>query len=158
MAPRTCSTSPLLVDPQGADAVAAGHSSTCVLRGGDAWCFGNNGDGRLGLGAMSGAAPTQLTGTWREISLGQRHGCGIRADGALACWGDNQDGQIGDGSFDRRLVPTPVGTDTDWEQIVATVSHSCGLRSDGSLWCWGRSDDGALGTGTSWSGALQLVP
>jgi alpha-tubulin suppressor-like RCC1 family protein len=36
------------------------------------------------------------------------HTCGVRAAGGLWCWGNNTDGQIGDGTTTRRPAPTPV--------------------------------------------------
>jgi alpha-tubulin suppressor-like RCC1 family protein len=142
----------------GADAVVAGDSTTCVLRGEDAWCFGYNGDGRLGLGDMpSTSTPVQLPGSWRQLSLSQHHGCGIRTNGSLWCWGGNEDGELGDGTIERRREPALVGTNREWERVVTAVAHTCALRSDGSLWCWGRNDDGELGTGTAWTSSLTLI-
>jgi hypothetical protein len=57
------------------------------------------------------------------------HTCGIRADGTLACWGDDASGQI----------DAPAGAFT---QLSAGLLHTCALRTDGTIACWGRNDDG----------------
>jgi len=57
------------------------------------------------------------------VSGGTDYTCGVRPNGALACWGTNADGQI---------VP-PAGTFT---QVSAGDFHTCGLRTNGTLTCW----------------------
>jgi hypothetical protein len=57
---------------------------------------------------------------------GGAHTCGVRADGTIACWGDNSYGQ---------LTP-PSGS---FLQVTAGGAHSCGLRTDGTVVCWGEA-------------------
>jgi hypothetical protein len=52
------------------------------------------------------------------------HPCGVRTDGAIACWGQD----IAD-------IPPPAGTFT-------SVSWPCGLRTDGTIACWGSDNHG----------------
>jgi len=61
------------------------------------------------------------------IAVGPRHGCAVREDGAVLCWGYRADGQ----------ADVPEG---EYQQVAVGSAHSCGLRSDGSIVCWG--DDG----------------
>lgn len=82
-----------------------------------------------------------------SIAAGARHGCAIRGDGALRCWGDNSSGQLGDTTMDSHRAPVEVdGRHRDWTAVAAGEEHSCGLRGDGTLWCWGLGDDGRLGS------------
>jgi hypothetical protein len=53
----------------------------------------------------------------------------LRADGTLACWGSNSDGQ----------ASPPAGTYT---VVSAGGLHSCGVRTDGTLSCWGSNSFG----------------
>ena len=73
---------------------------------------------------------------------------GIRNGGELYCWGNNDIGQVGDGTQTDRLVPTRVGTANDWTDIAAGEDHNCGIRNGGDLYCWGANSMGQLGNGT----------
>ena len=65
------------------------------------------------------------------VSAGSSHSCGLRVDGSVICWGNNDYGQ----------AETPAGTFT---AVAAGVWHSCGLRVDGSVICWGNNDYGEV--------------
>ncbi|NLF11917.1 MAG: hypothetical protein GX597_09015 [Anaerolineaceae bacterium] len=65
------------------------------------------------------------------LSAGIYHTCGLRADGSVACWGNNVNGQ----------APASVGEPGDYVQVSAGGYHTCGLRGDGSVGCWGNNDD-----------------
>lgn len=136
--------------------VAGGEGHTCGLRaGGTLWCWGWNTEGQLGTGSTNGTAvtsPQQVTGAsvvWDSFTVGEDHTCAIRSDGSLWCWGENDSGQLGDGTLADRSSPTRVGTANDWVMAVGTGGehHVCGIRSGGSLWCWGANDRGQLAVG-----------
>ena len=85
----------------------------CVLSAaGDAYCWGRNDEGQLGLGDTDDRrALTALPQTgWTHISVGRFNTCGVRS-GAVACTGDNRSGQLGTGDQVRRntmeTVPLP---------------------------------------------------
>jgi alpha-tubulin suppressor-like RCC1 family protein len=63
------------------------------------------------------------------VSAGAYFACGVRTDGALACWGDNRYGQ----------AAPPTGT---FQSVSAGYFFACGVRTDGTLACWGNNDDG----------------
>jgi len=73
----------------------------------------------------------------------------LKSDGTLWAWGKNVDGQLGDGTTIRSLMPKKIGTDRRWVAIEAGNSHTLGLKSDGSLWAWGYNLYGQLGDGTT---------
>ncbi len=56
-----------------------------------------------------------------EITSGENHVCGLRADGSVVC---------------RGLIPEPP-SDERFKSISSAKSYSCGLREDGTAICWG---------------------
>jgi alpha-tubulin suppressor-like RCC1 family protein len=150
-------------------AVSVGTDHTCALKAsGDAYCFGSNANGQLGVNADTtcgtpGAtyacsvrpdhvvAPAKFT----ALSAGARHTCAITTNRQAFCWGANESGQVGNTSGDVStpiLVPGTLG----WSQISAGATHTCAVRVDGTVWCWGANDRGQLGDGTT-SGGGDMV-
>ncbi|MCH9686817.1 MAG: hypothetical protein K0V04_35615 [Deltaproteobacteria bacterium] len=133
------------------------------------WCWGNASEGRVGDGILHDPMSPDLCrsepfpvaeGTqWARLSLGFAHSCGVQLDGTLSCWGDNEFGQIGDGTMgfeSTRTVPTEV-PGGPWIDVYAGFDHSCAIDSVGALWCWGAGGDGQLGTGGLESSAVPLL-
>ncbi|GAB1447231.1 hypothetical protein MASR2M44_02230 [Bacteroidota bacterium] len=90
-------------------------------------------------------------GPFVKVSTGANHTVAIKSDGTLWAWGDNQYGQLGDGTNTNRNVITPIGNSSNWSQIIASYSHNFGIKSDGTLWAWGNNLYGQLGDGTTTS-------
>jgi len=130
--------------------VSGGRGFACAIRGGQVYCFGENGDGQLGRGHTrdeeANATPAPIDGIgYHGISVGERHACALRGD-ELFCWGDDRSGQLGVGGDGTDVSsPAPVGG-TGWTQVSAGSAHSCGARS-GALYCWGNGLLGRLGNG-----------
>ncbi|MBI3071759.1 MAG: hypothetical protein HYY84_06475 [Deltaproteobacteria bacterium] len=157
--------------------VSAGQNQTCAIRSDNnsLWCWGENGSGQVGDGtASTRTVPTPiLVGTtWASVSTGGTHSCAIRSDNnSLWCWGVNSSGQLGDGTFTLRNVPTNVLPGTTWVGVALGASRTCATRTDttpNSLWCWGGNLNGQLGdgtttnrttptqvTGTNWANAIK---
>ncbi|NUU18433.1 hypothetical protein HP550_14340 [Cellulomonas humilata] len=60
-------------------------------------------------------------------------------------WGDNEFGQLGDGTLTDRSTPVVTSTVRTWTDVAAGGQHSLALADDGTLWSWGSTDFGQLG-------------
>jgi len=81
-----------------------------------------------------------------SISGGYYHTCALISGGSVRCWGDNDFGQLGSGSFAGSLVPVPVqGISSGATAVAAGTWHTCAIAEGGAVRCWGRNSDGQLG-------------
>jgi alpha-tubulin suppressor-like RCC1 family protein len=102
------------------------------------------GDGKGPRGCTCPRADySPLCAPWSQISSSSGHACAI-SGGALFCWGQNDQAQLGTGDNADRMFPTRVGADADWDYVNAGDDHTCGIRA-GALYCWGAPGLGALG-------------
>lgn len=83
------------------------------------------------------------------ISTNYNTSCGITASGALKCWGQNSNGQVGTGTI--KLVSEPVTIDSGVSYLTVSNGrfHTCGITTAGVLKCWGQNTFGKLGDGTT---------
>ncbi len=85
----------------------------------------------------------------RGLSAGGSHACAIRPDGALLCWGQNDDGQLGIGGVSQKTKAAQVtGLTSGVVSVSAGWAHTCAVLSSGALKCWGANTFGQLGDGT----------
>ena len=63
----------------------------------------------------------------------------------LFCWGENTNGEIGNGTTADQLTPTSVGSAQTWQSISAGGSHTCALTASLEAYCWGKNLYGQLG-------------
>jgi hypothetical protein len=142
--------------------VAAGDSFTCALRDtGRVVCFGLDDLGQLGQASgspVSGPTPVTpvgLTSGVSAISAGQGQACAVQ-NGAALCWGQNSNGEIGDGSTTQASVPTPVsGLSSGVTAISAGNGFTCAVQN-GGVKCWGTNTWGQLGDGTTQSSNVPV--
>ncbi len=142
--------------------LAAGAMHTCALTtGGAVFCWGSNGFGQLGTGAPApeSLVPTVVAGFAagvRALAANASHTCALTADGAVFCWGNNEAGQLGDGTTTNRFTPVPVaGLTRGVQAVTAGVEHACALLEHGGIKCWGNNAYGQLGDG---SGSDRKTP
>ena len=89
-----------------------------------------------------------LTGT---VATGMSHSCTITSDGRAACWGSNDNGQLGDGGSESRATPVLVEGDLSFSEITSGLSHTCGVANGTEVFCWGANNMGQLGDATTQS-------
>jgi alpha-tubulin suppressor-like RCC1 family protein len=152
---------------------------TCGLSlDGAAFCWGGAGvHGVLGAGNSIQAdfvpVPVRVAGSpdWATIVVSPFHNCALTRDGIASCWGENTDGELGDGTTQDAAVPRRVATTRRFIAIaaggnalvaragdVSTWGFTCGVTTDdGGVLCWGDNRHGALGNGST-NRALTPVP
>lgn len=134
--------------------LALGYGFSCARRSSGALsCWGNDFDGQLGDGRVATlqTMPVAVSGVADavDLSAGWYHACAVRGTGAAICWGDNQDGDLGDGSTMQRNTPVAVSGIDDATAITSGQYFGCALRSAGAVWCWGNNVAGQLGNGST---------
>jgi alpha-tubulin suppressor-like RCC1 family protein len=159
-----CSPTPVQVSGIiAATQISAGAYHSCaVLSGGEIQCWGWNDTGQLGDGSSTGpdscsgnpcsTAPTSVSGISdaTQVAAGGYQSCALLTTGQVDCWGDNDYGELGDGSTELTSdVPVSVSGITTATQIAAGAGYACALLADGHVDCWGDNNEGELGDGTS---------
>ena len=157
-------TAPAAPDIRLASVDTGGTTSLGIGSDGQLYAWGDNTQGQLGDGTTSQhttpvrvAKPdgTDSTFTWTQAAAGRTHSAAIGSDGQLYAWGDNTQGQLGDGTTSQHTTPVrvakPDGTDSTftWTQAAAGRTHSAAIGSDGQLYAWGDNTQGQLGDGTT---------
>lgn len=142
-------------------AISTSSVHTCAVASSEAYCWGDNGNGRLGDSSTTlrttPVKVTQATGLLQgkavtAVSTGTTFSCAI-ADGEAYCWGANGAGQLGDTSTSGRTAPVKVTQTAGLLQgktvtsITTASSHTCAVAS-GQAFCWGRNNLSKLGDGT----------
>ena len=96
------------------------------------------------------------------ISTADYSTCAVVSGGGVQCWGENEDGQLGDGTTTDRSTPVDVcatgatapckaSDDTVLTGVVGVAAgyeHTCAVTSAGTAKCWGDNEFGQLGAGT----------
>ena len=119
--------------------IAAATTSTCARRADDVLCWS------VFNVAMP---PIPLTGVI-GIDAGYGYNCVLKMDVTVWCWGNNDRGQLGDGSTTTRSSPAQVTNLTEVIGIGLGPFHACARKRDGSVWCWGDNTSGQIGDGVT---------
>ena len=91
-----------------------------------------------------------------QTSLGGMTACALLNDGSVNCWGQNEYGQLGNGTKTSSLAPVSVDGITTATQITSGNRFACALLSGGTVKCWGSNESGQLGDGT-WTSSSTPV-
>jgi alpha-tubulin suppressor-like RCC1 family protein len=160
----------LTTDKQKFTQVITGGPHTCGIgESGLTYCWGYNGYGQLGMftNEKCGREPYQVPCSPRPqplrtdlrfttLAVGQSHTCGLTATGEAYCWGDNDQGQLGDGSNAGSYSPVPVNGGFRFISLSAGAHSTCGATSEGRVYCWGGNQRGQLGDGTTRSSVAPV--
>lgn len=111
---------------------------------GTLWVWGLNQHGNLGVGdLLDRHQPTQIGNdtNWSSVSAGgEYHSLAIKTNGTLWAWGLNSDGQLGNGTYTRSLIPIRIGLDTNWKTVSGGSGYSVAIKKDNTLWTWGLNN------------------
>jgi hypothetical protein len=146
----------------------AGASECALTTGGNVYCWGSDSNGQLGNNASGGQSdtPVEVVGSSGSgflsgvTSLSPSEGsavCAVVAAGNGYCWGNNYQGQFGDGSSSVPTVQVPTEIEgpggTGYLSNIAKLSmgyvSACAVTTAGAAYCWGQNPDGELGNGTT---------
>jgi alpha-tubulin suppressor-like RCC1 family protein len=159
--------------------LSVGYGHACgITPAGEAFCWGGNFNGELGIGVMGAgahqrAAPARVVGdlVFLSISAGTTHTCGVTVDGAGYCWGGGY-GAVGVPHLDPARCPpnSPcseprpqrVAAELRFTSISAGNGFTCGVTQSGAGYCWGGLFEpmlrhGVLGSGST-AGSATPVP
>ena len=142
-------TSVVAIDTAGG--CCAGHS-LAVKADGTVWAWGSNDAGELGngkqfIGSNVPVKASKLTNVV-AVAAGAYFSLALKGDGRVWAWGANEEGRLGNGSFDGSDVPVAVSNLTGVVGIAIGVVHGLAVKSDGTVWVWGDNEGGQLGIGT----------
>ncbi len=153
-------------------AVSASQDHSLSLQyDGTVWAWGGNEFGQLGDGttdnrdtpALVMASESVPFANVEIVAASWFHSLALKGDGTVWAWGDNEYGQLGDGSNTARVFPVQV-LQADFTLLDNVVAISCGMyhsiaiRADGSVMAWGMNTYGQLGDGSrSWYPVKALM-
>jgi len=140
----------------GALAVTGGYDFSLALMSDHtlvAW--GDNGSGELGDATYTSrpnpvavTVSTGLSGV-SQVSAGWQHVMALKSDGTVWTWGQNGNGELGNGTTTMSNVPIQVGGLSGVVAVSGGDCSSAALKADGTVWTWGCNDRFQLGDGTN---------
>lgn len=144
-------------------------SNCLVTTTGNIKCWGGNDFGQLGEGiALIVGDGTKAfknipitvanVATAKQVAMGYNHACAILQNGVVSCWGDNNNGQLGDGTQTTRLQATAVtGLTAKVTQLALSYQSTCALLETGNIQCWGSNSQGELGLGENQKKTVRKI-
>jgi hypothetical protein len=118
---------------------AQGESICAIDLAGDTWCW------------VIGESPQRVESAVRFEALvsGNFHVCGLSIEHEVHCWGNNDHGQLGDGTTTEAPVPVEaLLPDVEFTSVVAGYRSTCAVTAAGDAYCWGDNASGQLGRGS----------
>jgi len=144
------------------------EGSGALLANGDYYDWGYNAAGQLGDGNTRDSAvpakvdlPGPVTHVFQGGSgAGNGQTVAVLAGGSVWAWGNNQRGQLGDGTLTSSDVPVRVRVPhgVTFAKVDSGGYTSFAIDSTGRLWAWGGNENGQLGLGSLAAGGLEEHP
>lgn len=128
--------------------IVTGFTSSCVLtNSGEVKCWGWVGlQGFVDSPVVLDTFASQNIG----IAIGAFHICVINQRGEIMCLGDNDEGQLGDGTTKTNYGVVMVRGLSDRVSFIDSFFNTtCALTTNGEIWCWGNNNIGQLGNDTT---------
>ncbi|TDR45927.1 alpha-tubulin suppressor-like RCC1 family protein [Tahibacter aquaticus] len=140
--------------PAGVASLSLRSNTSCASTSpGSAHCWGLNSPGQIGDGGVvRHAGPRNVAGQQSAVAgaaIGDAHGCAVKTNGTVWCWGSNTYGQIGDQTTLARPIAVQTVGITDAVQVGTGLAFSCARTAAGAVWCWGINSYGHLGDGST---------
>jgi len=145
-----------------ATSVTAGAFGTCaVLSGGSVDCWGYGEFGELGNGKTENSSvPVKVSGIANAVAVtavGYFYACAQLATGGIDCWGDNEDGELGNGTTQNSSIPVAVSGIGNAANVGSGAFHACAGLATKSVNCWGENYFGELGNGTTTNSSTPVT-
>lgn len=136
--------------------VDVGNTHVCALEAnGDVWCWGDDTDGQVGNTDTPidpvWPTPQHVTGVDDviDVAAGQNHACAVQADATVSCWGSDDYGQLGDGTWGTD-EHSPKAVPVSASRTVTADTQTC-TAGAGNSYCWGDNYRSQLGLGSSYA-------
>lgn len=147
-----------IINPQGVDSwkqLKLSEFHICGLASNNqVYCWGNGERGKLGNNSVRNRnRPAQISNpsgvtSWKLIDTWIWTTCGIADNDQAYCWGQGNNGELGNGTDKNQQVPTlvknPLGVN-GWKSIRLGTNHTCGMTLNNQIYCWGSGNGGANG-------------
>jgi alpha-tubulin suppressor-like RCC1 family protein len=135
-------------------ALSTGDYYSCGDRGdGNVWCHGYNGWGQLGTGDFSTGFQARRVGggglPLHGVAAGANHACALDNGARAWCWGNGNNGELGQTNPVVSAVPVMVAGGRTLRAVASGTLHSCGIGTDNHVYCWGNNSYGQLGVGSA---------
>ena len=145
---------PVQIDTDVEKVGAGKRYSLYIKTNGTMYGMGRNAEGQLGIGVGEIAglpradqhSPVQIDTNVELVTAGTDHTLYIKTNGTLWAMGNNEDGQLGDGTNDNKNEPVQIATNAT--DIAAGNRHSLYIANGGTLFTMGKNTTGQLGDGT----------
>jgi len=123
----------------GVSSISVGKTAVCVVSTG-IYCFGP-------LVKSDEPVLVAQTANASAVAVGNDFGCGLVSSNVV-CWGDNSQGQLGQGSTQQFNAPVAVTGISDAMSLSVGSQFACVLSSTNGTFCWGDNSSGQIATGT----------
>ena len=151
--------------------IATGQNHTVILDNtGKLYAWGHNGQGQLGNGTQTYSSTPVLINTGVNtlanniivsIACGNAHTIALDNMGKLYSWGNNVNGQLGNGTTTDSSTPLLINTGAIANKTIVSIacggSHTIALDNTGTLYSWGNNVNGQLGNGTTTDSSTPLL-
>lgn len=141
---------PSLVPFAGARKVSMGQLGGCLVTySNDLYCWGAGTNGQNGDGSpLNRLMPVKVpffSGNVVDVGRDLAHACAVRNDATVWCWGDDSQGQLGNGAGGSSNTPVQVTSVTNAIAVEVYNNTSCALIANGTIRCWGNNDHSKIG-------------